>query len=114
MFSCKLIHLEKNFGGIIMFSDAILLNYQLSGECEIDVERIKQEWHEGAAIHCHENYDSKLDLYIPNFQLIENSSDCKGRIKITINKCDAIKIIHDLELIPQRGFLFTHDIIYRK
>lgn len=97
-----------------MFSDTIVLNYQPSGECEINVERIKQEWHEGAAIHCHENYDPKLDLYIQNFQLIENSSDCKGRKKITISPCDAIKIIHDLDLIPQRDFVFTHDIFYRK
>ena len=102
----------------MFFSDGIILKCPPTGECEIDVELIKKEWHDGAYIDCQEKYDSQLDLYIPEFKLIETTPDpeaYKGRrIKITIKPADAIQLIRDLKLKANRHTFFIRSITYRK
>lgn len=86
------------------------------GECDIDTDRVKEEWDkEFDLIHCYERYDAKLDLHYATFRLIEyDPSDSeKYNLKVTIHQDDALEIIKELGLIPNRDYLIKSSIIYR-
>lgn len=86
------------------------------GECDIDTDCVKEEWDkEFDLIHCYERYDAKLDLHYATFRLIEyDPSDSeKFNLKVTIHQDDALEIIKELGLIPNRDYLIKSSIIYK-
>lgn len=98
-----------------MFSDDVVLTCPCVGVCEIDVERIKEEWHEGAYIQCHEEFHSDLKEYrLIEFLKDAHQSNPGNRCirKLTISSEDAVKIIKDLHLVGIRNQLFTNYVDY--
>ena len=98
----------------MFFSDGIILKCPPTGECEIDVELIKKEWHDGAYIYCHEEYYPQLDLYIPTFLLVDSAAYKDELLKYEIKPADAIQLIQDLKLKPNRHPHCIHHIFYQK
>ena len=99
-----------------MFSDEIIVNFKHSGECEIDLERVKKEWHDKASVYRWDKYDPVLNMTISTFRLIEK--DPKGHngmsLKLTISEKDAWKLINDLGLVPRKHHLIASATFYEK
>ena len=98
-----------------MFSDDVVLTCPCFGVCEIDVERIKEEWHEGAYIQCHEEFDSGRKEYrLVEFLKDAHQSNPGNRLirNVIISSEDAVKIIKDLHLVGIRSQLFKNRADY--
>ena len=98
-----------------MFSKDVLLTCPRTGVCEIDVERIEEQWHDGATIFVHEENDSNMNVY----QLVEYLSNPhvpnpnnRREMQVTISTPDAIRIIKDLHLEPYRDSFFIRCVHY--
>ena len=97
-----------------MFSNEIILTPRSYGECQIDVERVKSEWHDNAWIYRVEEQGQNLSA--PIFRLIEfdpkkNNSES---LKVTISRKDALKLIQELGLVPMKEHPAATITYYRK
>ncbi len=99
-----------------MVAEKIITEKKKTGKCKIDVEAVKESWNNDCSIFSWESYDEKLDLCRLIFELVEfdteNPEECK--IKVEISMEDAIKIIKDLRLRPNKNEMFQQRIAYRR
>jgi hypothetical protein len=72
----------------------------MTGVCEIDVDK---------AIKCF-GKQGFIVRYRDEYRLVNN----RAKVKITIDKQDALCIIEQLQLIEQTDFIFKHTSIFRK
>lgn len=83
----------------------ITIDFQDSGNCEIDVPKVVDQWNENCLI----------SQWKDEYRLIEGIPDTEDtNIKLTISKAQAHELIVELDLVNERSPIFNSGSSWRK